>query len=150
MTPKQTVLNMINSSIITKITLSLSSVVAFVSTYFLQLTVTNGEQFLSVAAVLLLDGFFGVIAGTKREGFKTFKALKVVKSIFSWWLILMVVLTIESSFGASWLSETIIAPFMVLQLISALKNASMSGFIKNETLNVILDKIDSHKGIRGK
>ena len=72
---------MINSSIITKITLSLSSVVAFVSTYFFQLTVTNGEQFLSVAAVLLLDGFFGVIAGTKREGFKTFKALKVVNDL---------------------------------------------------------------------
>ena len=39
-------------------------------------------------------------------------------------------------------------PFIVFQLISALKNASMSGFIKTELLNKILDKIDQHKGDR--
>jgi len=33
-------------------------------------------------------------------------------------------------------------------LISALKNASMGGFIKNELLNEILDRIDKHKGAR--
>jgi len=32
--------------------------------------------------------------------------------------------------------------------MSALKNASMAGFIKNELLNIILDKIDKHKGER--
>ena len=56
---------------------------------------------------------------------------------------------IEKGFiGAGWLSETIIIPFMVFQLISALKNASMAGFIKMDLLNKILDKIDSHKGFR--
>jgi hypothetical protein len=39
-------------------------------------------------------------------------------------------------------------PLVVFQLISVLKNASMSGFIKIEILNKILDKIDSHKGLR--
>ncbi len=54
---------------------------------------------------------------------------------------------IEKGFtGASWLSETIIVPFMVFQLISALKNASMAGFIKMDLLNNILNKIDMHKG----
>jgi hypothetical protein len=37
---------------------------------------------------------------------------------------------------------------MVFQIISALKNASMAGFIKMELLNEILDKIDNHKGKR--
>ena len=58
---------------------------------------------------------------------------------------------IEKGFtGTGWLSETIIAPFIVFQLISALKNASMSGLIQNDLLNIILDKIDKHKGIREK
>jgi len=60
-----------------------------------------------------------------------------------------VILTIEISFpGTSWLSETIIVPFLIFQLISALKNASMTGFIKLEALNAILDKLDKHKGPR--
>ena len=74
--------------------------------------------------VLLLDGFFGIIAGIKREGFKTYKALKVLKNMFAWVVILTVILSIELGFkGTSWLSETIIAPFMVFQMVSALKNA---------------------------
>ncbi len=50
--------------------------------------------------------------------------------------------------GTAWLSEVVIVPFMVLQLISALKNASMAGLIKMEELNKILDRIDKHKGFR--
>jgi hypothetical protein len=97
----------------------------------------------------LLDGFFGVIAGVKREGFKTYKALKVLKSLVAWEVILTAILMIENGFtGTGWLSETIIPPFIVFQLMSALKNASMAGFIKNELLNIILDKIDKHKGDR--
>ena len=129
--------------------LGLSSVCAFIGTYLMNLTMGNSEQYMAVLFVLLLDGFFGVIAGMKREGFKTYKALRVLKNIFAWELILTAVLSIELGFdGTSWLSETILAPFMVFQMISALKNASMGGFIKNELLNEILDRIDSHKGKR--
>ena len=96
----------------------------------------------------MLDGFFGILAGVKREGFKTFKALRVLRNLFTWWLIIFVVLSIEVSFKVSWLSETIVLPFMVFQIMSALKNASMAGFIKIELLNNILDKIDNHKGNR--
>jgi hypothetical protein len=131
--------------------LGLSSVCAFIGTYLMNLTMGNSEQYMAVLSVLLLDGFFGVIAGMKREGFKTYKALRVLKNIFAWELILTVILSIELGFdGTSWLSETILAPFMVFQMISALKNASMGGFIKNELLNEILDRIDSHKGNRSK
>ena len=132
-----------------KLILASTATVGFFCSYFLQLTMDNAEQFLAVAAVLLLDGFFGIIAGIKREGFKTYKALKVLKSIFAWEVILTAILMIEKGFtGTGWLSETVITPFIVFQMISALKNASMSGFIKNELLNIILDKIDRHKGER--
>ena len=131
--------------------MGLSSACAFIGTYLMDVTMGNAEQYMAVMLVLLLDGFFGIIAGIKREGFKTYKALKVLKNMFAWIVILTVILSIELGFqGTAWLSETIIAPFMVFQMASALKNASMAGFIKNELLNEILDRIDSHKGKRQK
>jgi phage-related holin len=122
---------------------------AFICSYFMELTMQNAEQYLAVATLIFADGFFGVIAGTKREGFKTYKALKILKTLVFWIIILTLILVIEKSIpGAGWLSETILMPLVVFQLISVLKNASMSGFIKIEILNKILDKIDSHKGLR--
>lgn len=133
------------------VALGISSSIAFLCTYLMDVAMGNAEQYLAVISVLLLDGFFGVIAGVKREGFKTYKALRVLKNIFAWELILTAILSIELGFkGTSWLSETILAPFLVFQMVSALKNASMAGFIKNELLNEILDRIDSHKGNRQK
>lgn len=132
-----------------QIVVAISALCGFMGSYFMDLTANNTEQYLAVICVMLLDGFFGIIAGIKREGFKTYKALNVLKNIFAWELILTVVLSIELGFtGTGWLSETILAPFLVFQLISALKNASMAGFIKNELLNEILDRIDKHKGER--
>lgn len=131
------------------ILISVSATCAFLASYFFDLTMSNIEQFLSVAAVILVDGFFGVIAGVKREGFKTHKALKVLRSWAVWWVILGALLTIEKGFqGTGWLSETIITPFLVFEIVSAIKNASMAGFIKAEFVNQLLDKIDKHKGER--
>ena len=62
---------------------------------------------------------------------------------------LTLILVIEKSIpGAGWLSETLLMPLVIFQLISVLKNASMAGFVKVEVLNQILDRIDKHKGIR--
>lgn len=134
---------------LTLIILASTATLSFLGSYFLNLTLDNAEQFLGIAAVVLLDGFFGIIAGIKREGFKTFRALNVLRTLGVWWVILGAILAVENGFtGAGWMSETIIIPFLIFQLISALKNASMSGFIKVDMLNVILDKIDKHKGIR--
>ena len=134
-----------------KIILASSLGFGFILSYFMELTTTYHEQYVAVVAVVLLDGFFGMLAGVKREGFKTYKALKIVKSIFTWSLLLTAILMIEKGFmGTAWLSETVIAPFIVFQVISALKNASMAGLIKNELLNIILDKLDQHKGERKK
>lgn len=130
-------------------TLSISTTMSFICTYFFNLTMTYSEQYLALIAVVFLDGFFGVIAGAKREGFKTFKALSVIRTAAVWCMFLTVILLVEQGFkGTGWLSETILIPFVIFQLISALKNASMCGFIKAAVLNQILDRIDNHKGIR--
>ena len=122
---------------------------AFICSYFMELTMQNAEQYLAIAALIFADGFFGVIAGIKREGFKTYKAVKILRTLVFWFITLTVILMIEKSIpGAGWLSETVVMPLVVLQLISALKNASMAGFIKMEAINEILDRIDNHKGKR--
>jgi hypothetical protein len=111
----------------------------------------NADQYLALVAVVMLDGFFGVIAGMKREGFKTYKALKVLQTLVIWIMFLSTLLIVEQGYpGTSWLSETILFPFLFFQIISALKNASMSGFIEATLLTSILDKIDLHKGDRKK
>lgn len=133
----------------TAIFLSITTSLSFGCSYFLELTMGNFEQYLALIAVVFVDGFFGIIAGIKREGFKTFKAVKVLQRAITWVVLLTVILMVEKGFaGTSWLSETIIVPFILLQLVSALKNASMSGYIKMGDLNKILDRIDPHKGER--
>jgi hypothetical protein len=123
--------------------------IGFVCSYFMEITMQNAEQYLAITALIFADGFFGVIAGIKREGFKTYKAVKILKNLLFWIIFLTVILGIEANFsGTFWLSETIITPLIIFQLISALKNASMAGFVKIDELNKILDKIDKHKGER--
>ena len=126
-----------------------TSTMTFLGTYFLELTMGNAEQYLALIAVVFIDGFFGIAAGIKREGFQTRKAVRVLQRAVGWSVFLTVLLMVEKGFaGTAWLSETVIVPFIVLQIISALKNASMAGFIKMEELNKILDRIDNHKGNR--
>ena len=131
------------------LTAAVSTTMSFICSYFLELYMGNAEQYLALIAIVFVDGFFGISAGIKREGFQTRKALKVLQRALTWIIFLTVILMVEKGFaGTSWLSETIIVPFIVLQLISALKNASMAGFIKAEELNRLLDRIDNHKGNR--
>jgi phage-related holin len=128
---------------------SVSATIAFICSYFIEITLQNAEQYLTITTLIFADGFFGVIAGVKKEGFKTYKAIKILKNLAFWVIFLTVILGIEANFdGTFWLSETIITPLIIFQLISILKNASMAGFVKIEELNKILDKIDKHKGKR--
>lgn len=119
---------------------------SFILSYVYKITLSNWEQFFALTLVICIDGVFGIIAGTRKEGFKTFKALRILKSLFTWTLILMCILVTEKAFPeANWLSETFIIPAITIMFISVLKNASKSGFIKVEILNKIMDKIDQHK-----
>ena len=121
----------------------------FICSYFMDLTMQNAEQYLAIATLVFADGFFGVIAGIKREGFKTYKAIKIIRTLIFWIIMLTLILVIEKSIpGAGWLSETVLMPLVVFQLISAVKNASMAGFIKADVVNKILDSVDKHKGSR--
>jgi hypothetical protein len=123
--------------------------IGFICSYFMELTIQNAEQYLAITTLVFADGFFGIIAGIKREGFKTYKAIKIIKTLIFWIIMLTLILVIEKSIpGAGWLSETMLMPLVIFQLISTIKNASMAGFIKTSVLNKILDSIDKHKGIR--
>ena len=123
-----------------------TTLLAFLGAYFLNLGADNAEQYLTVTAVVFIDGFFGVWAGTKLEGFETRKAIRVLQTAVTWVVLLTGVLMIEKSFdGTSWLSETLVAPFVTFQLVSAVKNAARAGLIKNELLQYLLGKIDKHK-----
>jgi phage-related holin len=125
---------------------SVSTIAAFICTYFFNLAMTNSDQYLALVGVIMVDGFFGVIAGIKREGFQTRKAIKVLRTAIVWVMFLSVLLLVEKAFaGPAWLSETVIIPFIVFQLISALKNAHTVGVIDNSVLSQVLEKIDRHK-----
>lgn len=123
--------------------------IGFICSYFMELTMQNAEQYLAITTLVFADGFFGIIAGIKREGFKTYKAIKILRTLVFWVVMLTLILVIEKSIpGAGWLSETMLMPLVIFQLISTVKNASMAGFIKASVLNQILDNIDKHKGVR--
>ncbi len=123
--------------------------IGFICSYFMELTMHNAEQYLAITTLVFADGFFGIIAGIKREGFKTYKAIKILRTLIFWVIMLTLILVIEKSIpGAGWLSETMLMPLVIFQLISTIKNASMAGFIKASVLNKILDNIDKHKGLR--
>ncbi len=131
------------------LTVTVTSMITFICTYFYNMTLSHYEQYLALISVIFVDGFFGIIAGIKREGFQTRKALKVLQTTVVWVILLTMLLTVEHAFkGMGWLSETILIPFLVFQIMSALKNASMAGFIKAQFLNYILDQFDQHKGLR--
>jgi len=115
----------------------------------MDLTAANAEQYLALVAVIFADGFFGIWAGVKTEGFQTRKAVKVIQTLVVWIVMLTSILMIEKGFeGTNWLSETIMAPFILFQLMSALKNAERAGLVKNELLTIILNKFDKHKEIK--
>ncbi len=63
---------------------SISMTAGFVCSYFMEITMQNAEQYLAITALIFADGFFGVIAGVKREGFKTYKAVKILKNLLFW------------------------------------------------------------------
>ncbi|MDB4378217.1 phage holin family protein [bacterium] len=134
----------------TQLIIALTSMsLGFICSYFMELTMQNAEQYLAITTLVFADGFFGIIAGIKREGFKTYKAIKIIRTLIFWVIMLTLILVIEKSIpGAGWLSETMLMPLVIFQLISTIKNASMAGFIKTSVLNKILDTIDKHKGIR--
>ena len=119
---------------------------SFLITYVFDISIAYWEQFFAVTLVIAVDGVFGIIRGCLSEGFKTYKALKIFKTLFTWIFIMATLLVVEKAYPfASWLSETFMFPVIVFYLISTLKNASQAKLIKSELLNKIMEKVDQHK-----
>ena len=68
--------------------------ISFLCSYFLELTMGNAEQYLGLIAVVFIDGFFGIAAGVKREGFQTRKAVRVLQRAIGWMMFLTVILMV--------------------------------------------------------
>lgn len=103
-------------------------------------------QFIAVLAVVLLDAFFGIAKALKQGNFETKRSFKAVFMLVAFWALLATVLSIEKGFPfANFLSEAILLPILLFQLISTLKNMQLVGLISNATLVKILSNIDKHK-----
>lgn len=106
--------------------------------------ISNEDLFFTITAVVVLDAIFGVLVNIKK--FETNRALKMVWYLCGYYSITFVVLFIEKSHPAAfWLSETVIMPILVFQIISILKHASKLKLIPIPVVNDILSKIDKHK-----
>lgn len=104
------------------------------------------DQFLAILLVVLMDAFFGIAKSFKLGNFETRRTFKAVYRLVGFWALLATVLTIEKGFPfASFLSEGILLPILLFQLISTLKNMQLVGLISNSQLMNILKNIDKHK-----
>jgi len=81
-----------------------------------------------------------------KKDFQTNKALKLVWYLGGYYSIAFMVLFVEKAHPSAFcLSETVIMPILVFQIISISKNASLLGLIPIPVVNEILSKIDKHK-----
>ena len=113
---------------------------------WLQMILDAQDQFFAILLVVLLDAFFGIAKAFKMGNFETKKTFKAVFMLVGFWFLLATVLTIEKGFPfASFLSEAILLPILIFQLISTLKNMQLVGLINNKVLMRILQNIDKHK-----
>ncbi|MBP6567169.1 MAG: phage holin family protein [Saprospiraceae bacterium] len=120
--------------------------------YLSILVMDNQDAFIAILGVVLLDWVFGMAKAvvTKlpngKSSFEIKKAMRFVYYIATYWSLLAVMLTIERGFSfASWLSEAIMLPIIVFQMISVLKNASHLNLIPKGVLLQILENIDNYK-----
>lgn len=117
-----------------------------ISAEWIQLLLDAQHQFIAIFAVVVLDAFFGICKAFKLGNFETKKTFKAVYMLVGFWLLLATVLTIEKGYPfASFLSEAVMMPILLFQLISTLKNMQLVGLINNNTLLKILSNIDKHK-----
>jgi phage-related holin len=144
---KQTILSIIHIKSIGDA--AIGALVAFlggVAGYFKLIYFDNADMFQAIAWVVFVDFFAGVAVAIKMHKFETHKAMKVIYYLAIYWALLAMVLQVEKGFpSAFWLSEAIIMPILVFQVISILKNLGLLGIIQNQLLTDILSKIDKHK-----
>lgn len=114
--------------------------------YFKILVIDNSSAFEAITWVIVIDFVVGVTLAVKNSKFETQKALKIVYYFTTYFVLLAMVLKVEQGFpSAFWLSEAVMMPVLVFQVVSILKNLQLLGVINNALLVEILSKIDKHK-----
>lgn len=110
-------------------------------------TLLNAQwQFISISGIISLDGILGVCSALKSKSFKTSKTFTVLYKIGALNTLLAVVLSVEKGFPvASFLSEMIILPIIIFQLISIVKHLNLLKIISGPIADKILSNIDQHK-----
>ena len=120
--------------------------VAAIFGYFKVIILDHSNLFEAITWVVLIDFFVGVSLAIKNDNFKTEKALKLTYYFGVYFVLCAMVLKVEEGFpSAFWLSEAVIMPILVFQVVSILKNLSLIGLLNNTLLNEMLNKIDKHK-----
>jgi len=105
-------------------------------------------QFIAILFVVMLDTSLAMTKAYKDGRFETQKAFRSIVMLVLFWALLGTVLVIERGFPfASFLSEAVILPILVFQLISIVKNLNRLGFINGQLADKILSKIDNHKDV---
>lgn len=126
--------------------LLLTSGLGALLTELLNLMISEKFQFIAVVAVVLLDALFGISRALINKQFETQKAFKGVFMMVAFTSLLATVLIIEEGYPfASFLSETVLLPIIVFQVISILKNMQLLGLISGTLLDKIIENIDKHK-----
>lgn len=119
-----------------------------ITSQWIEMLIDAQHQFIAIFFVVLLDATFGILKAFKLKNFETKKTFKAVYMLVGFWGLLATVLTIEKGFPfASFLSEAILLPILLFQLVSTLKNMQLLGLIHNATFTKILSNIDKHKDI---
>lgn len=119
-----------------------------IAAYFKVIYLDDPNVFQAIAWVVFVDFGVGVLLAFKRDNFQTKKALKVVYYLVAYTVLAAMVLKVEIGFpSAFWLSEALIMPILIGQIVSTAKNLHLLGVIRNKTLADILTKIDKHKDL---
>lgn len=114
--------------------------------YFKLILLDHTNLFEAITWVVLIDFIVGVSLAIKNEDFQTRKAMKIIYYFTTYFVLAAMVLKVEEGFASAfWLSEAVIMPILVFQVVSILKNLSLLGVINNSLLKDILSKIDKHK-----
>lgn len=125
---------------------SLITLLSFLFAYGKVLIFDNINLFIAIGIVVIVDWLFGVAIAVKKKKFETQKALKIIYYLVTYWSMLFAVLAIEKGFpSAFWLTEAIIMPILVFQLISMIKNLILLGVVNNTLAKQIFKNIDRYK-----
>lgn len=131
----------------------LLSVIVGFFTHVFDIVVESKDAIHSIVLVLLIDWLIGMYkaittidAKTGKSLFRTNKSFKILGYFFAYISLIVLTSSVEKNFNyASWITEAVMIPIIVGQIVSIAKNLSIIGFITNKTLSDILNKIDGYK-----